>query len=60
MVYVLYDAFQEVMSHRNAGFLSAVNALEETSAAEGVLRCMRYVVRSSYVVGLLSMIICIL
>nr|GMD35515.1 uncharacterized protein LOC109160423 [Ipomoea batatas] len=32
---------KEVMAHRNAAFCSAMQALEEASAAEGVIHCMR-------------------
>jgi hypothetical protein len=33
---------QQAVSHRNVAFLAAVRALEEASAAEGVIHCMRY------------------
>lgn len=33
--------FQDVRTYRNASFLSAVHAMEEASASEGVIRCMR-------------------
>nr|GMD33803.1 uncharacterized protein LOC109160423 [Ipomoea batatas] len=33
---------KEVMAHRNAAFCSAMQALEEASAAEGVIHCMRF------------------
>lgn len=33
---------QQSVSHRNVAFLAAVRALEEASAAEGVIHCMRY------------------
>nr|GLL40842.1 uncharacterized protein LOC109185919 [Ipomoea trifida] len=32
---------KEVMAHRNVAFCSAMQALEEASAAEGVIHCMR-------------------
>lgn len=33
---------QQAVSHRNVAFLAAVRAVEEASAAEGVILCMRY------------------
>lgn len=36
------SSFQDAASYRNVAFLAAVNALEEASAAEGVIQCMRY------------------
>nr|GMD62222.1 uncharacterized protein LOC109185919 [Ipomoea batatas] len=32
---------KEVMVHRNTAFCSAMQALEEASAAEGIIHCMR-------------------
>lgn len=37
---IVCEPFQQVMSHRNVAFLAAIYALEEASAAEGVVRCM--------------------
>lgn len=37
----LLTSFQDVRTYRNASFLSAVHAMEEASASEGVIRCMR-------------------
>ena len=38
------DPFQKAVSHRNVAFLAAVRELEEASAAEGIINCMRYTV----------------
>ncbi|XAR54292.1 hypothetical protein NMG60_11029352 [Bertholletia excelsa] len=38
---VIHDLGKEAMVHRNLSFLAAVHAVEESSAAERVIQCMR-------------------
>lgn len=40
---ILYFALQEVLRHRNKAMLAAIDALQEASAAERVLKCLRCV-----------------
>lgn len=45
------------MSIRNARFLASVHALQVTSATEGVLQCMRYIIISCRVIVFVKYII---
>lgn len=51
-IYLNFAASQEVLSHRNSRFVAAVYALQETSATENVLQCMRYVICSQVIIRL--------
>lgn len=40
--YYYIFSFQEILKHRDAAQMAAIEAMQEASVAESVLRCLRY------------------